>query len=230
MSSPTAQDCVQNIPILDLGVTVLQCTEQGIRSHGSEMGLAAAVMIPYLEPFISSEAEQNGYWFSCVHGFLLHCGHLFALCCCQFCSNLEDGKRTPLEGAWACRLPEEDATGPSRHVQIRTMQDMCSGWLILHKVNTSLMLCTTSHHSYNIRASARRVSRMLLLMPGSQHSPAFDKHCSKICPAITVNHVLLHVLQEQPAASNTQVLMTCSLVCCSLICPIVSRAALSYTG
>lgn len=34
----------------------------------------------------------------------------------------------------ACRMPDEDSTGPSRHVQIRTWQDMCSGWLILHKV------------------------------------------------------------------------------------------------
>ncbi|KAL0018949.1 hypothetical protein WJX77_003320 [Trebouxia sp. C0004] len=45
-------------------------------------------------------------------------------------------------------LPEEDATGPSRHVQIRTMQDVCSGWLILHKVETEGQMAYL-HHRLN---------------------------------------------------------------------------------
>ena len=41
-------------------------------------------------------------------------------------------------------MGEEDSKGASRHLQIRTMQDLCSGWLILHKVCLPLYLTQTS--------------------------------------------------------------------------------------
>jgi hypothetical protein len=88
------------------------------------------------------------------------------------------------------------------------MQDMCSGWLILHKVNTSLVLCRTSHHLYNrTPASAKRVCRMLLLMPGlALHTAqsSFDSIVPRPVPASIADHVLSHMLQEQPAANNMQ--------------------------
>ena len=48
----------------------------------------------------------------------------------------------------ACRMGEEDSTGPSRHLQIRTMQDLCSGWLILHKVCLPLHYTQRQHRLY----------------------------------------------------------------------------------
>jgi len=78
------------------------------------------------------------------------------------------------------------------------MQDMCSGWLILHKVNTSLVLCRTSHHLYNrTPASAKRVCRMLLLMPGlALHTAqsSFDSIVPRPVPASIADHVLFRVL------------------------------------
>lgn len=49
-------------------------------------------------------------------------------------------------GTWcvACRMADEDSLGPSRHVKMRTMQDMCSGWLILHKVHSTLKPASTA--------------------------------------------------------------------------------------
>lgn len=47
-----------------------------------------------------------------------------------------------------CRMAEEDATGASRHVQMRTMQDLCSGWLILHKVITTLHNIAVKLHQH----------------------------------------------------------------------------------
>ncbi len=111
-------------------------------SSDYEMGLTAAEMVSNSEHTLHKRTAVVG-----VHTILLHSDvsppcTLLLLVLQQF----RIWQRKLLEGAWACRLPEEDATGPSRHVQIRTMQDMCSGWLILHKVHTSPMLCTTSHH------------------------------------------------------------------------------------
>lgn len=45
-------------------------------------------------------------------------------------------------------MADEDSTGPSRHLQLRTMQDMCSGWLILHKVSPTLWHAYTAAVRY----------------------------------------------------------------------------------
>lgn len=48
-----------------------------------------------------------------------------SFCFCLYIQNLHSVS--------ACRMPDEDAQGTSQHCQIRTWQNLCSGWLILHK-------------------------------------------------------------------------------------------------
>ena len=57
---------------------------------------------------------------------LLTC--LLAVCHCLFVMTCQ-----VMHGV--CRLPDEDARGSAQHFQIRTWQDLCSSWLILHKVH-----------------------------------------------------------------------------------------------
>lgn len=65
-------------------------------------------------------------------------------------------------------LPDRDASGRSEHARVRTMESLCAGWLVLHKVRCvyGIGLAMLTGHT---RSSLHQVA----LQPAQlAHSPA----------------------------------------------------------